>query len=245
MYELEIPDVRFLNKNFLTDVAVNKYGVLQRASFRPNGKNVEMFGWNIMWVPDFDSNAGFMQIIIPAQNATRDIKDAAKKGKRTVFLAEGYTEEEFDIIYRIPKLPEKFAMGVMKPFIHILRHPKKEVFFAALRDYDAFDAKKRSRWNDKHGKFFRSTGVLGKYLGALKQLAAAFDAEVKPVSNAPMNADDVAAAKLALQKKFNGELEPPVDNIPVYDGNQNADEESDIADNAAEPQTSNEETAVA
>lgn len=200
----DVRDIRDLSRTALISIMENDGGVVQKSNAKPTDRRIVMYGCLVMWVPDYDSAAGFQQIIIPDKQAPRDIKEAAKSGKRKMFLDLGFETQEFETIYRIPKIPQKFSQCILKPVVNALRHPDKKNIMAALRDFpgDRASDRDREKWWKKSFSIVRPTNIPGKFVGVMKQIMAEFDDQVVKESK-PLDANTIDQAKASLADKFN------------------------------------------
>lgn len=197
-------EVRNLSRSQILSIMSENAGIVQKANSKPTDRRVSMYGCVIIWVPDHDNSTGFQQILIPDKQASRDIKEAAKVGKRKLFLELGFSEKEFETIYRIPKIPEKFSTCVLKPTINVLRHPECAKIMAALREFPDPTGTERDRekWFKKSFSIVRPTGIPGRFIGTLKTLIGAFDPKVTQEDKKPLTIDEAEQAKSSLATKF-------------------------------------------
>lgn len=222
---LLIEDIRTRSKSFFSRIATENAGVIQKAKFRPDVAEIIMFGWKVIWVPDFDTDNGFQQILLPGETA--ETKSMARKGKWKLFEMHGFTEKEFDAIYRCRKVIDKFALCVIKPLNTILRSPDREMLITALRCFEP-GYEKWKGWADKHWNLFRGMSLSPKQVASVQILAITVEDYWKgvnskketPVKVAPPAEKDLASqlgAKFKVKSKKKSEkvfkIDPPVEPV--------------------------------
>lgn len=171
-----VNDVRNLSINVLTHIAVNEAGILQRANYRVTSEIIRMFGWEIKWIPDFDTVSGFQQVMIPTISVTKQL---ACQGKEKLYLEAGFTPKEFEIMYHHKGPADKFSKVTIGMLHTIMNHPKTDEIYQALEAYDR-DVDWKS-WAVKYWHLFEKTGVVPDRLLSLKIMVHALNNTKPPV----------------------------------------------------------------
>jgi len=170
--EAEIKDPRELTRDELYEYAFNHGGIVQRATFKPKDAGLEwqQEGWKMLWLIDHDAPIGYQLVMFGETSAAKNI---ARKGKLKIFVHEGISEEQFDQIYRVRGVHDKFSMTVIKTLAAIINHPKYPVLYQALNSYISTVIRDREDlgvWKKTYIKFFEGVRLNDKRLGSVAKV---------------------------------------------------------------------------
>lgn len=229
--ENEIIDPRELSREDLYAYAMDHAGVVQKATFKPKSSAIQwkQDGWALRWLIDHDSQYGF-QLVMFAQET--GAKAVAKRGKWNLFKKEGFTENDFEKIYRMRGIPDMFSLAVLRPVAAIINHPMYDTLKVALKNYEENVASKResfTSWKKAYMRFFDGIRIEDRKLVSIAKIINGMNEtpEDKPMSEDVMkNMLGGGDFKVVPKKK----KEKVVQEVPVVDETPELSEE--LSDNA-------------
>lgn len=170
--ESEIVDPRELSREDLYAYAMDHAGVVQKATFKPKNSDKQWVqdGWALRWLIDHDSSYGF-QLVMFAQET--GAKAVAKRGKLALFKKEGFSDSDFEKVYRMRGIPDMFSLAVIRPVAAIINHPQIDTLRRALKNYEENVVTKKetfTSWKKAYMRFFDGIRIEDRKLVSIAKI---------------------------------------------------------------------------